>query len=452
MGVGAGPRGWLQHGGTTRPQLLSKVLTVVEAPNPCANTVPAPVELASHILGARRCHATHGKDWMDGPGLGACLAAHTRPARGKRQGTWEQLPTPLPGRLTASRPPPTAQWLVKRNRGDKGPPPMAPCPTIPQITAVLALLCALPAWAQKGTAPAPVEAAPAPVAPAPDAPPVDTTAPAADLPAEPAEEPEPAPVPGVTPRYVVWRIKAGTGGGAIAPRLERKLRKEMETRLAGELLSKAAQAGIILIQPELADCDSNIPCALDVAEALHVRFVVGGEAVATGDTKVTVWLVDLDARAETRRVTLALEQPGDEGEATLVSKLAESLLAAPKVAAVDDAMKPAPAPAPAVAGDQASKNESDQASSGHPVLGGVVLAAGGVMAVMGVAALVGAAAGLASAGSFWWVQQQFHTRNAGTALLGSGITGGVLLVGAALLLVVAVPAAAAGTLLILGLP
>lgn len=247
-----------------------------------------------------------------------------------------------------------------------------------------------------------------------------------------------------TPRYVVWRIKAGTGAGAIAPRIERRLRREMEARLGPEMLSKAAQTGIILIRPELADCDANLPCALDVAEALHIRFVVGGEAEVTDQTRVTVWLVDLENRAESRRVTLPMKEAGEAGETALVHGLTEALLSPPKVAAVDAAQPPTPV--------EKTVPADEPSSGGNPVLAALLGTGAGVVGLVGLVVLGAGVVGLTSGGVFTYVRSAFHTRAARDAQFASFAVGGVLLGMGVLLALGALPLAALGGLAMVEAP
>ncbi|MEW5851085.1 MAG: hypothetical protein AB2A00_20020 [Myxococcota bacterium] len=242
------------------------------------------------------------------------------------------------------------------------------------------------------------------------------------------EEAAPPGTPQVTPRYVVWRIKAGTGAGALAPRLERRLRREMTARLGGEVLSKAAQTGILLIRPELADCDGNLPCALEVGDALHIRFVVGGEAVAGKEASVTAWVIDLDTGKEVKRVQTRLEGEGEPAEQAAVAALADGLLQPPKLAE--------PKPAAVVA--------EDEGGGRPPVLGAAVLATSAVLGVLGVLTLGAGAGALGSAAMFQLVRQQTHTQRARVLSEGSLLAAGALVAVGLVLAGFAVPAAILG--------
>jgi hypothetical protein len=239
------------------------------------------------------------------------------------------------------------------------------------------------------------------------------------------------------PRYVVWRIKPGTAAGALAPRLERRLRTEMETRLRGEVLSKAAQTGIILIRPELADCDGGLPCALDVAEALSIRFVVGGEAeVVSGQARVTVWMIDLDRRAETRRAGFSGVLLDEEAERGVMGRLTAELLMPPSLAGLE----------------QNSAVPVARSFNMRPVAGGVLVAAGAVAAALSaLGGLLGGAVFLSGAG-FAQLKARYHTQAAANAMV-STLVGGVLLcAGGAVLLAAALPLGAVGVMTWAGFP
>ncbi|MBI5496255.1 MAG: hypothetical protein HY904_14625 [Deltaproteobacteria bacterium] len=250
--------------------------------------------------------------------------------------------------------------------------------------------------------------------------------------------PEAAPAPGApAPRFVVWRIKAGTGAGALAPRLERRLRREMETRLGSEMLSKAAQSGIILIRPELADCDANLPCALDVAEALNIRYVIGGEAEAALATNVTAWVVDKKHGAEVRRVSVPIEGTGEAAEVTAMARLVDALLARqPRAGAAAEAVAPS----------------HDQSAGGGSVpwraVAMAALGSAGVTAAGGVVAVVGGLAAFCGMAGMLLVRQTFHTRQAFFGAVGTGVTGAAFAAVAVLALLVAVPLAGVGAWLL----
>lgn len=252
--------------------------------------------------------------------------------------------------------------------------------------------------------------------------------------------------PGVAPRYVVWRIKPGTGAGAVAPRLERALRDHLEARMAKEMLSKAAQTGIILIRPELANCDANLPCALEVAEALNIRFVIGGEAVSTTTTTVTGWVIDKERAAEVRRATVTLAGPGKDAEAAAAQKLGDLLMATPAMEKVTRQQE---------AADEAQAQNTQQAERRRAIrrgLGGVLVAAGGSVGLLAAAAatsggvLMGTGAGLVG------VRNQFHTRASLLGMSGALVLGGSSLAMAVLLAASAVPLAGLGALAFVGVP
>jgi hypothetical protein len=307
------------------------------------------------------------------------------------------------------------------------------------LVVLLALVAsALPAHAQDVPPP------PQPAAPAPAADDLDNPEPAAQ-----AQKDETTAQAGLPPsdeaaRYVVWRIKAGTGGGALAPRLERALRREMENRLGPEMLSKAAQTGIILVRPELADCDANLPCALDVAEALHIRFIIGGEAVSVAETTVTGWVIDRDRGAEVRRVSVKMEGQGKEAETAAVARLAEQLTMQERLGAADDERARASAPAQASGG------------GGVPVwrrmMGSGLTGVGALLGAVAVAVGVAGAAGLGMGITFAVLRSQYHTRAAQTAMLGTLVGGGAGLSLAVLFVVCALPMVALGVMAFAGIP
>ena len=297
------------------------------------------------------------------------------------------------------------------------------------VWVLLGVLWTAPARAQEDTLPEGPSAAPTTEVPATEDPPA--TMPDANAPNA------------VAPKYVVWRIKAGTGAGALAPRLERRLRKDMETQLGPLMLSKAAQTGIILIRPELADCDANMPCALDVAEALSVRFVVGGEAEASATPTVTGWVIDRERGAEVKRVTVPLEGTGEAAETTAVENLTRALMALERVEAVD---------AKAAQATQAKAAASESGGWRSPLLGGALLAGAGATAAAALAVALGGGGGVVGALALAWVRSNYHTRRSTQAMLAAGMAGGILLGIGVVLLVAAAPLAGLGVLATMGLP
>jgi hypothetical protein len=286
-----------------------------------------------------------------------------------------------------------------------------------------------------------------PVADPAPAPAVDP-APAPAVDPAPAPAVDPAPAPAVDPvtlaRYVVWRVKPGTGAGALAPRLERRVRKQLEDRLGSEVLSKAAQTGILLIRPELADCDGNLPCAVDVGEALHIRYVVGGEAEAGKPSTVTAWIVDVQAGGETRRATVTLAAEGEEAETAAAKELVEGLLAPPKLAAAPPPVAPVQ-PAATPPQETPSRRSS-------PLLGLGVLGAAGLCAVLSVGAALASGSALSVALGFGWLRERHHTANAARGASGAVVSAGGLLAVAVVLAAAAVPTALMGVVVLVVRP